>query len=99
MGGADCDLQAQPERWARPAKRRLGPALMSPVVFGYPAKAAVAVLKTDPLQLPAATTPGQTPDGVFTYGRSLAAGQTYVDPLSGVTVLKLTDSTHPISNA
>lgn len=58
-----------------------------------------AALKTDPSQLPAATTPGQTPSGVSTYGRTLNAGQTYADPLSGVTVLKLTDSTHPAANA
>jgi len=49
----------------------------------------------DPTKLPAAT--GQHP-AAGTYGRSLAAGQTYVDPNSGVTVLKLTDASTPESN-
>jgi len=49
----------------------------------------------DPTQLPAAT--GQHP-AAGNYGRSLSAGQTYVDPNSGVTVLKLTDASTPESN-
>ena len=51
---------------------------------------------SDPSQLPAGT--GQHP-GTGTYGRSLAAGQTYVDPLTGVTVLKLTDAATPTANS
>ena len=50
----------------------------------------------DPTQLPRAT--GQRPVA-GTYGRSLAAGRTYVDPNSAVTVLKLTDASTPVSNA
>jgi len=49
----------------------------------------------DPTQLPAAT--GQHP-AAGTYGRSLAAGQKYTDPNSGVTVLKLTSATVPAAN-
>jgi hypothetical protein len=49
----------------------------------------------DPTLLPTAT--GQHP-GAGTYGRSLSAGQTYVDPVSGVLVLKLTDASTPVSN-
>ena len=49
----------------------------------------------DPSRLPLAT--GQTPSA-GTYGRSLAAGQTYVDPLTTVTVLKLTSASVPNSN-
>ena len=41
---------------------------------------------------------GQHP-AAGTYGRSLAAGQTYVDPLTGVTVLKLTDAATPSANS
>src|SRR5690349_19258666 len=50
----------------------------------------------DPTRLPRAT--GQRPVA-GTYGRSLAAGHTYVDPNSGVTVLKLTDASTPENNA
>jgi hypothetical protein len=46
----------------------------------------------DPTLLPAAT--GQQP-AAGTYGRSLAAGQTYVDPNSGVTVMRLTSNSVP----
>ena len=49
----------------------------------------------DPTLLPRAT--GQHP-AIGTYGRSLAAGQTYVDPNSGVTVLKLTSASVPSAN-
>jgi hypothetical protein len=49
----------------------------------------------DPTQLPRAT--GQRP-AAGTYGRSLAAGQTYQDPNSGITVLKLTDARTPAAN-
>jgi uncharacterized protein YjdB len=51
---------------------------------------------TDPTLLVAAT--GQHP-AAFTYGRTLAAGQTYVDPLTSVTVLKLTDASTPSANS
>lgn len=47
----------------------------------------------DPTLLPAAT--GQAISGAFTYGRTLADNQTYVDPHSGITVLKLTDNGTP----
>jgi hypothetical protein len=50
----------------------------------------------DPTQLPAAS--GQTPDPTYTYGRTLASGQTYRDPLTGVTVLKVTDGSTPRVN-
>ena len=56
----------------------------------------VAAGMADPTQLPRAT--GQRPVA-GSYGRSLGAGRTYVDPNSGVTVLKLTDATTPIDNA
>ncbi|HXO84970.1 MAG TPA: Ig-like domain-containing protein, partial [Gemmatimonadales bacterium] len=49
----------------------------------------------DPTLLPRAT--GQHPAS-GTYGRNLAAGQTYVDPNSGATVLKLTSASVPASN-
>jgi uncharacterized protein YjdB len=49
----------------------------------------------DPTLLPRAT--GQRPLA-GSYGRSLRAGQTYQDPNSGVTVLKLTDNATPVSN-
>lgn len=49
----------------------------------------------DPTLLPRATS--QHP-AAGTYGRSLAAGQTYVDPNTGVTVLKLTDASVPTAN-
>jgi len=51
----------------------------------------------DPTQLPAAT--GQDESATFTYGRTLKAGESYVDPTTGVTVLKLTDANTPIPNA
>lgn len=53
----------------------------------------------DPTQLPVMTKPGQTRHASFTYGRSLTAGQTYVDPQSSCTVLKLTSSTVPAANS
>ena len=56
-----------------------------------PAPGAVA----DPTALPRATS--QRPVA-GSYGRSLSAGQTYVDPNSGVTVLKLTDASTPEVN-
>ena len=49
----------------------------------------------DPTLLPRAT--GQRP-AAGTYGRGLAAGQRYADPLTGVTVLKLTSASVPASN-
>ena len=49
----------------------------------------------DPTLLPRAT--GQQPVA-GSYGRWLAAGRTYVDPNSGVTVLKLTDASTPLYN-
>jgi hypothetical protein len=49
----------------------------------------------DPTLLPPAT--GQSPVS-GTYGRNLAAGQTYVDPNTNVTVLKLTSASVPTSN-
>ncbi|HXO86188.1 MAG TPA: hypothetical protein VN803_11765, partial [Gemmatimonadales bacterium] len=49
----------------------------------------------DPTKLPAAT--GQHP-AAGNYGRALSAGQTYVDPNSNVTVLKLTDASTPEAN-
>ena len=50
----------------------------------------------DPTLLPRAT--GQHPLS-GTYGRGLAAGQTYTDPNTGVLVLKLTSSSVPNANA
>jgi uncharacterized protein YjdB len=49
----------------------------------------------DPTLLPAAT--GQRPVA-GTYGRSLAAGQTYLDPHTNVRVLKLTSASVPDNN-
>ena len=49
----------------------------------------------DPTLLPRAT--GQRP-AAGTYGRTLAANQTYVDPITGVTVLKLTSASVPVAN-
>jgi len=49
----------------------------------------------DPTLLPRGT--GQHPSA-GTYGRSLAAGQTYTDPFTGVLVLKLTSASVPSSN-
>jgi len=49
----------------------------------------------DPTKLPPAT--GQHP-AAGAYGRTLAAGQTYVDPNSGATVLKLTSASVPAAN-
>ena len=49
----------------------------------------------DPTLLPRATS--QRPVA-GSYGRTLAAGQTYVDPNSGVTVLKLTSASVPTAN-
>jgi hypothetical protein len=50
----------------------------------------------NPALLPEAT--GQPPSA-GTYGRTLTAGQTYVDPLTNVLVLKLTDPSMPTGNA
>jgi uncharacterized protein YjdB len=50
----------------------------------------------DPTQLPLAS--GQSPPS-GTYGRTLSAGQTYNDPVSGLPVLKVTDATTPASNS
>jgi hypothetical protein len=50
----------------------------------------------DPSWLPVAS--GQHP-APGSYGRALAAGQTYVDPNANTTVLKLTDTATPIANA
>jgi hypothetical protein len=47
--------------------------------------------------LPVAT--GQAKDPNFSYGRNLRAGEAYVDPLTGVTVLKLSDANTPIANS
>jgi uncharacterized protein YjdB len=49
----------------------------------------------DPTQLPIAS--GQTPPA-GTYGKTLTSGQTYIDPVSGMTVLKLTDANIPAAN-
>lgn len=49
----------------------------------------------DPTQLPVANR--QTPPA-GTYGRTLTSGQTYIDPVSGMTVLKVTDASTPIAN-
>jgi hypothetical protein len=35
---------------------------------------------------------------VSTYGRNLSAGDTYTDPITGVTVIKLTDSNTPVAS-
>lgn len=51
---------------------------------------------TDPTQLPVAS--GQLPDFAAYTGRGLAANATYTDPVTGVTVLKLTSSTVPVAN-
>jgi hypothetical protein len=59
----------------------------------------VTAQTADPTLLPVATKPGQTKSAVFTYGRTLSSGQTYVDPTSGITVLKVTDATQPASNS
>ena len=56
----------------------------------------VAAGVADPALLPRAT--GQHPIAAK-YGRFIPAGQTYVDPNTGVTVLKLTDATVPVENA
>ncbi|MFU8804943.1 MAG: hypothetical protein ACNA8W_14110, partial [Bradymonadaceae bacterium] len=50
----------------------------------------------NPMLLPAAA--GQGPQDGFTYGRNLNAGESYVDPVSGVQVYKVTDSTTPVEN-
>lgn len=54
------------------------------------------VTKADPTKLPLAN--GQVRNATFAYGRNLAAGQTYIDPVTGVTVLKLTSATYPVAN-
>lgn len=66
------------------------------LIPGLMRKAPSGGLRADPTQLPEATKPGQTRSGGSTYGRSLAANQTYVDPVSGVTVLKVTSGSVPI---
>jgi uncharacterized protein YjdB len=70
------------------------------VVEGLSDTVAITVVTTtvgpaDPTMLPQAT--GQQPLA-GTYGRNLEAGQTYTDPLTGVTVLKLTGATVPAAN-
>jgi uncharacterized protein YjdB len=50
----------------------------------------------DPTQLPAAN--GARPV-TGSYGRNIAAGQTYVDPNTNVTVLKVTDASTPSANS
>ncbi len=49
----------------------------------------------DPTQLPIAAR--QTPPA-GSYGRTLTSGQRYIDPVSGMTVLKITDANTPIAN-
>ncbi len=49
----------------------------------------------DPTQLPIAS--GQAPPS-GSYGRTLTSGQKYTDPVSSMTVLKVTDANTPISN-
>jgi len=49
----------------------------------------------DPTQLPIAAR--QAPPA-GTYGRNLTSGQTYIDPVSGMTVLKITDANTPAVN-
>jgi hypothetical protein len=63
--------------------------------MGRSGNAVTAQGVADPTQLPRAT--GQHP-APGNYGRSLAAGRTYVDPNSSVTVLKLTDASTPVAN-
>src|SRR5437870_2333568 len=79
------------------AKRLLKPFLLvalslclSVAVFLKGAWAAV----TDPTKRPVAN--GQLPAS-GSYGRNLAAGKTYIDPNTGVTVLKMTDINTPTS--
>ncbi len=50
----------------------------------------------DPTLLPVAS--GQVKDPSFSYGRNLQAGESYVDPVTGVTVIKLSDATTPMGN-
>ena len=50
----------------------------------------------NPTLLPAAA--GQDKDASFRYGRDLNAGGSYVDPLTGVIVIKLSDASTPASN-
>lgn len=50
----------------------------------------------DPLLLPLAT--GQAKDPDFDYGRGLVAGGIYVDPASGVKVVRVTDADTPSGN-
>ena len=63
----------------------------APVVVGAGTPGALV----DPSLLPAAT--GQHP-ATGTYGRSLSSGQTYRDPLTNVTVLRVTDARTPRAN-
>lgn len=49
----------------------------------------------NPLLLPVAD---GTDIGAGTYGRTLEAGQSYTDPVTGVSVYKVTDSDYPVSN-
>lgn len=70
---------------------------MSPVAFGVPTKASV-VLTPNPMLLPAAT--DQALD-VTAYTAlnvsSMTPGQSYADPVTTVTIVKLTTATSPIS--
>jgi uncharacterized protein YjdB len=79
-----------------------GSATITATTSGKSGTAAITVVAApppgalaDPTLLPRAT--GQPP-AAGTYGRSLAAGQTYTDPLTGVLVLKLTSASVPNSN-
>jgi len=49
----------------------------------------------DPTQLPIAA---RQPPPAGTYGRNLTSGQTYIDPVAGTMVLKLTDANTPAVN-
>ena len=66
-----------------------------PIVFRIE-KRAITASFADPTLLPRATS--QHP-AASTYGRALSAGETYIDPNTGVTVLKVTDASTPTANA
>lgn len=68
-------------------------------MYGIPVSEGVEGEVADPTQLELAEdgSPGPTP-AAGDYGRSLSSGQTYLDPLTGVTVLKVTDSSNPTGN-
>lgn len=55
-----------------------------------------SVVRADPMKLPLAN--GQTRSAGFTYGRGLPAKSIYLDPLTGVQVLKLTSASYPVAN-